>query len=185
MTFWISRNSQILSVSRDMIGSWIEQGLLKPVPVPAGDSVQFRFEDIQTLAGKRLVLRERTHRILIIEDDSLVGDSLRTLLEKSGFEASVIPLGLAALDSAIRETFDLILADIRMPGMNGLETLKAIRELRNQFGLPQVSEVIVTAYEDEQIRIEAACMGITDFILKPFDFKELLSALERNVKHAT
>ncbi len=174
--------TQILDVSPDTIRSWIEQGLLKPVP--SSDVVKFRFEDVQALAGKRFASQEYGFRILIIEDDPLVGQSLKVLLQKSGFEATTVPIGLAALDSVVRETFDLILADVRMPGMNGIETLKAIRELRSQFELPRLPEIIITAYEDEEIRQEAARMGISDFILKPFDLKELISVIERNLKHA-
>lgn len=173
--------TQILSVSRATIDSWVEEGLLKPIRT--GDSVRFCFEDIQALAGKHLASRERSSRVLIIEDDSLVGDSLKTLLERSGFETAVVPVGLAALDFVLKETWDLILTDVRMPGMNGIETLKAIRELRTQFGLPAIPEVVLTAYEDDKVREEATRMGISDFILKPFDFKELISAIERNLKH--
>lgn len=174
--------TQILSIPRDTVAFWIEEGLLKPVPF--GDSVRFRFEDVEVLVKKNLVSSERGYHILIIEDDALVGTSLKNFLEKSGYEVTVIPVGLAALDTSMRGSFDLLLTDVRMPGMNGIETVKAVRELRNQFGLPKLPEIIITAYEDEGVREEAARLGIADFILKPFELIDLISAIERNLKHA-
>lgn len=173
--------TQILNISPGTLASWIEQGLLKPIPVD--NSVRFHVEDIRTLVANHLASTGRGSRILVIEDDPLVGKSLKILLEKSGFEVTVIPIGVAVLDFAAREPFDLILTDIRMPGMNGIETLKAIRELRSQFGLPQLPEIVISAYQDETIREEALRMGVSDFLLKPFDFEELMSAITRNLKH--
>lgn len=174
--------AKILEVSRTIIDSWAKQGLLKPIR--DGGSLKFRFEDVRAFAQNYLKASERNFQILIVDDDDLVGISLKNLLEKSGYRARIAPLGLAALDFATQEAFDLILADVRMPGMNGIETLKAIRELRTQFGKPRIPEIIITAYEDEAVRAEAARMGIDDFILKPFDFKDLISAIERHVPHA-
>ena len=173
---------QILNTSPDAVDFWVEQGILKPVQT--GGSPKFRFEDVRALVQKHLAPSERSFRILVVDDDPLVGNSLKNLLEKYGYEAQVLPLGLAALDLASQEAFDLILADVRMPGMNGIETLKAIRALRTQFGKPRVPEIIITAYEDEAVREQAACMGVSDFILKPFEFKDLIAAIERNLQHA-
>ena len=175
--------SQILNVSCDTVNSWVEQGILKPVRV--GDSFKFRFEDVQALAQERLASSERSFRILIIDDDSLVGNSLKHLLEKSGYEVQVVSIGLAALDVASGADFDLILTDVRMPGMNGIETLKAIRDIRTQFGKPALPEIVITAYEDQEVREQAARMGVSEFILKPFEFNELITAIERNLQHAT
>lgn len=174
--------TQILNIPPDTLASWIEQGLLKPIT--AGDTVRFHVENIRALAASHLASEGHGSRILVIEDDPLVAKSLKVLLEKSGFEVMVVPVGLAVLDFAAREPFDLILTDIKMPGMNGIETLKAIRELRSQFGLPQLPEIVLTAYEDDKIREETKRMGISDFLLKPFDFNDLMSAIARNLKHA-
>ena len=89
--------TQILDISPDSLTNWIEQGFLKPVTV--GDSVRFHVEDIQALVANHPDSRRPASRLLIIEDDSLVGNSLRALLEKAGFEVTVIPIGLAVLES--------------------------------------------------------------------------------------
>ena len=173
---------QILDVPRSIVESWMGSGVLKPVQT--GEPLKFRFEDVRLLAQKYLNASQRNFRILVVEDDPLVGNSLKNLLEKSGYEAQVVPLGLVALDVASGQNFDLILADVRMPGMNGIETLKAIRELRTKFGKRRVPEIIITAYEDEAVREEAARMDISDFILKPFELKDLISVIERHLQHA-
>lgn len=117
-------------------------------------------------------------KILVIDDDPLVGESLRRLLEKLGFEGTVAPAGLRALDLVSRIPVDIIVTDIRMPFMNGIETLKAIRGLRKELGLPAIPEIVITAFDEDHVRKEAEKMGIRDFILKPFDMKEFMEALE-------
>ncbi len=124
-------------------------------------------------------MEEPAKRILVIDDDPLVGESLRKLLRKLGYEVQIASIGLAALDLASQEPFDLIITDIRIPGMDGLETLKAIRELRKNFKKPPFSEIVITAYEDEKVKEEAKRMGVRAFILKPFEIEELVASVER------
>jgi DNA-binding response OmpR family regulator len=124
---------------------------------------------------------EGEKRILVIEDDPMVSQSIRNLLEKEGYNAVVAPVGLAAMDFAADETFVLIISDIRMPGMNGIKTLKAIRELRREFQKPPIPEIILTAYDDAEIRKEALGMGVCEFMLKPFDADELLKTVKKYI----
>ena len=169
----------ILNAPRHTIHQWIEKGTL--VPVRMAGALRFRPEDIRALfegegnGGSR-------GRILVIDDDPLVGQSLKHLLETNGYETQVASIGLAALDLASRERFDLIVSDIRMPGMNGIETLKAIRRIRNLSGKPPLPEIVITAYEDGTVKEEVQGLEISEFILKPFEIEELLTALERNLK---
>lgn len=168
----------ILSVPRQMVNHWIENGTLAPVRM-AG-ALRFRPKDVRALFGRQGNGGSRG-RILVIDDDPLVGHSLRILLERAAYQTQVASIGLAALDAVSSEAFDLILTDIRMPGMNGLETLKAIREVRRELGKVPLPEIVITAYEDKEIRDEAEDLGVLDFILKPFEIEDLLAALERNL----
>lgn len=168
----------ILNVPRHTIYQWIEKGIL--VPVRKAGVLRFRPEDV------RIVFEEEGNgdvrgRVLIIDDDPLVGRSLEILLEQNGYEPQVASLGLAALDLASRERFDLIITDIRMPGMNGIETLNAIRKMQNLLGKPPIPEIVITAFDEETTREEVRRLGIRDLILKPFEIEELLTALERNL----
>lgn len=174
----IQEVTQILEIPESMVQHWIKKGILHPVSAEGvwhfyPQDIRDLFEERQAGAGAR------KNRILIIDDDPLVGESLRKLLEKTRYEARVASVGLAALDLVSRESFDLILTDIRMPGMDGIETLKAIRALRNSAGKPPLPEIVITAYFDEKIRKEAGALGVRGFILKPFEITELLSALEK------
>jgi excisionase family DNA binding protein len=169
----------VLSVPRHTIHQWIEKGTL--IPVRMAGALRFRPEDVRALF-EREGNGGSGGRILVIDDDPLVGKSLKNLLETNGYEAQVASLGLAALDFASRERFDLIVTDIRMPGMNGTETLKAIRRIRSLSGKPPLPEIVITAFEDGAVKEEVQRLGVSDFILKPFEIEELLTALERNLK---
>ncbi len=166
----------ILNVPRRTLDQWVENGILAPVSI-AG-TLRFRPEDIRALfEGKMNGVWKG--RILVIDDDPLIGESLKKLLEKLGYEVQIASLGLEALDLVSREVFDLVVTDIRMPGMEGLATLRAIRELRKEFKKPQLPEIVITAYEDEKVREEAKRMGVRDFILKPFEVEAFVEALEK------
>ncbi len=173
----------ILSVPRQTVNQWIENGTL--VPIRIAGALRFRPEDIRALFEKE-GNSGRKRRILVIEDDALVGESLRSLFEKEGFEVKLALLGLAALDLAVNTSFDLIIADVRMPGMDGIQALKAIRELLGQFGKLPVPEIVLTAYDDPSVREEAQRMGVREFLLKPFETNELMNLLRKhlNIKRA-
>ncbi|KRT68611.1 MAG: Fis family transcriptional regulator, partial [Candidatus Rokubacteria bacterium CSP1-6] len=113
-------------------------------------------------------------RILIADDE----DSLRWVLEKglkqAGYRVVAVKDGEAALQEAGSEPFDLILLDIRMPGMDGLTLLGKIREAR-----PDAQVVIMTAHGTMETAIQAMQRGAYDYLAKPFDMDELLLLAER------
>lgn len=171
---------RILNVSRRTIYYWIKKGLLTPIRI--GSVIRFHPEDIHGLIeGQRSGVPLRKKRILAIDDDFLVRESLKNLLEQNGFVAEVAAGGEEALELLTKEVFDLILTDIRMPRMNGIDTLKAIRDQRKQFGKPPLPEIILTAYDDPLVKAEAEKLGVREFILKPFEIDQFLSTLKRNL----
>jgi CheY-like chemotaxis protein len=170
--------ARVLGVTTRTHHRWVLAGEIRPVTIE-GEPF-FHPDDVSALFEKNESSpASRRKRILIIDDDPLVGDSLKNLLEKSGFEASSVTLGLAALDTVLKDNFDLIIADVRMPGMNGIETLRAIRDLQTQFQRPPLPEIILTAYDDPKVKAEADRMGVRAFILKPFDIGHVTSALKK------
>ena len=169
--------AQILSVPPRRLHQWIKEGALTPLRV--GGEFRIRPEDLRLLSKDETAPGGRLKkRILVLEDDPLVAGSLRVLLEKSGFEVLTASIGLAALDLAGRSRFDLVISDIRMPGMNGIQALQAIRDLRAQFGAAPVPEIILTAYDDPAVRREAEAMGVRDFVLKPFEIEPFLALVK-------
>jgi len=113
-------------------------------------------------------------RILIADDE----DSLRWVLEKGfrgvGYEVTAVKDGNAAFAQIETGPFDLILLDVRMPGMDGLTLLKRTRELR-----PDAQIVIMTAHGTMETAIQAMQQGAYDYLAKPFDLDEALLLAER------
>lgn len=115
-------------------------------------------------------------KILVIDDEELIIRSLRKLLEKNGFEAFVAKNGQDALVMAEEENFDLIVADIRMPGMNGVETVQAIYENKN---FKKIPTIFITGYADEEIKKKAKTLKPIAYIYKPFDISGLIEKIKK------
>jgi len=125
-----------------------------------------------------------THpRILIVEDDAAIGAFVQTALEREGFVSELVKRGDTALERA--ETFspDLILLDLMLPGLDGLQVCQALRR-RAQY----IPIIMLTAKDDEVDKIVGFELGADDYITKPFKMRELLArvrALLRLVQRST
>lgn len=172
-----------LNISRRTVYYWIKEGILKTVRI--GGIYRFHPEDIETLIrnGREATLTAKVPRILAIDDDILVRESIKPLLERSGFSVTVASDGSTALGLVKIHEFDLILTDMRMPGMDGLETLQAIRGLRQQQGKELIPEIVVTAYDDPEVVAKAKTFGIREFVLKPFELKKFLAVIQHTLTH--
>lgn len=113
-----------------------------------------------------------TQRILVIDDDRLVRESIRNVLKREGFEAVLTKDAYEALDRLKAEEFDLIISDIRMPGKNGVETIKEVRQLINEHGKRDIPIIFITGYAEMSDELDAEKLG--EVILKPFDLTRLL-----------
>ncbi len=111
-------------------------------------------------------------RILVIDDDQANRESLRRRLERRGFPTMVAVDGLAGLALIAEHAFDLILLDVMMPGMSGLEVLERIRETRDPASLPVV---MATAKDDRMDIVAALERGANDYVTKPLDFEVVLA----------
>ncbi len=107
-------------------------------------------------------------RVLVVDDEPDVADALRLHLALRGHEASAVLNGRDAIRAVETEHPQVILLDILMPAMNGLETLRRIREID-----PKVRIIIVTAVADEELGRRALALGASDFITKPVDLAYL------------
>ncbi|MBU4448774.1 MAG: sigma-54 dependent transcriptional regulator [Proteobacteria bacterium] len=106
--------------------------------------------------------------ILIVDDDEGLVHFLERFFVKQGYGVHVCNSGQSALDAMANEQFDLILLDYKMPGLNGLDTLREVR--RSQIKTPVI---IMTAYGTTDTAIETMKLGAYDYLLKPFDREEL------------
>jgi len=113
-------------------------------------------------------------RILVVDDEARMAGLIRMELEEQGHSVSTAGDGAMALGLMAREEFDLVLTDIRMPGMDGIMLLKSVKE---QF--PGVEVVLMTAYASAQTAVSAMKEGAYDYLIKPFEMDELLIMVER------
>ncbi len=117
------------------------------------------------------------NRIMIVDDDSAHRLSLKANLEEASFETVEAGTGEEALELAASQKLDLILLDLRMPGMGGLEVLQHLFES----GLP-APVIIMTAYGSIDSAVTALKMGAEDYLTKPLDTDELLLKIEKVLK---
>lgn len=121
-------------------------------------------------------------KILVVDDEELIIRSLRKLLEKNGFVVFVAKNGQDALAMVEEENFDLIVADIRMPGINGVETVQSIYETLQKKKLKNIPIIFITGYADEEIRQKAKTLKPVAYIYKPFDIPELVDRIKEALK---
>jgi DNA-binding NtrC family response regulator len=112
--------------------------------------------------------KKRTEKILIVDDEEAIRSFLNDFFTHKGFETLQAARGEEALEIVKNEHPSIILLDINMPGMDGLLTLKKIREID-----PEVGVVMATSVQDDQIAAEAAALGSYHYVLKPFDLQYL------------
>ena len=110
-------------------------------------------------------------RILIVEDDEEIADVLRRSLRNQGYQAHAAVDGPSALESAIDFNPDLIILDLGLPGMDGLEVCRHFREKGD------VPILMLTARSEVEDRVEGLDSGADDYLVKPFERKELLARI--------
>ena len=111
-------------------------------------------------------------KILIIEDEVLLADSLKTLLESKGFEAEAVYDGESGAAYAELGVYDLLILDVMMPGLNGYQVARQVRARR--CGAPIL---MLTAKSDVLDRVEGLNSGADYYLTKPFDARELLACV--------
>ena len=113
-------------------------------------------------------------RILIVDDEPLVTDLLARYLRGKGYACETAGNGEEVLSKVREKAFALVLLDIRMPGMGGIELLKEVKALD-----PDVAAVMVTAVRDEDVTVTAVRLGADDYIVKPFDLEEVAISVQK------
>ena len=119
-------------------------------------------------------------RILIVDDEAPIRDSLQEILESEGFEVELAGDGLQALQILTDSEFDLVLSDIKMPRMDGMELLTHLAK-----NFPRLPVVMISAHGTVQTAVEATKLGAFDFITKPLDLDRLLITLRNALQIST
>lgn len=114
-------------------------------------------------------------RILIIEDDTAIAELERDYLEINGFEAVIRQNGMKGLEQALREAFDLIVLDLMLPGVDGFEICKKIREKKD------TPILMISARKDDIDKIRGLGLGADDYLTKPFSPNEMVARVKAHI----
>lgn len=130
-------------------------------------------------SGKKRTLNTPLARILAVDDESSIRETLRSILETEGYAVEVAQGGHEAIDSFKNQNFDVVLCDVKMQGMDGIEVLVALRELA-----PDLPVIMISGHGTIDTAVESLRKGAYDYIQKPLDLNRLLvslrNALDRN-----
>lgn len=113
-------------------------------------------------------------KLLVVDDQMGVLKMLFEAFKDEGYQVELAGSGREAIDKVRREVPDIILMDVKMPGMNGLEVFREIRKFAET-----VPVVMMTAYGELEIVNEALLIGVKEYITKPFDINELREVIKR------
>ena len=119
-------------------------------------------------------------KILIIEDEPQLARLLQLELQFEQFESDIAHNGRDGLEKFKQGSYDLILLDIMLPELNGLEVLQQIRS-----GASNVPVILLTAKSDVKDKVEGLNLGANDYVTKPFEFEELLARIRVNLRFST
>ncbi len=117
---------------------------------------------------------EKTAKILVVDDEARICHNVKKILAKNNFEITSAQSAQEALDKMAKESFSLLISDIVMPGMNGLELLKLVK---NEW--PVTKAIMMTAYASTDTAIKAIQLGALDYIPKPFTPEELRNLVDQ------
>ena len=117
---------------------------------------------------------DKALRIMVVDDESIVGRRLKPALEKSGYEVEVFEDGKSAVDRIAQEPFDIVVTDVRMDEIDGMQVLQQVLTTS-----PRTKVIIITGYATVELAREALIKGAFDFIAKPFKPDDLRNVIEK------
>jgi DNA-binding NtrC family response regulator len=118
----------------------------------------------------------KPRRLLVIDDETIVGKRLHQVFGKMGFTVEVFDSAAPAMEAADTHPFDIVVTDLKMEGMDGIDVLTHVRQ-----GNPSTRVIIITGYAQPETEAEAFKLGVFDFIPKPFRLEQLKESILRAV----
>ena len=116
-------------------------------------------------------------KTLLVDDDELIRDSLSIAFKNQGCFLQTAENAEEGLQALQEESFDLIISDLKLPGKDGLEFFRSVRNFQTK-----ILCVLITAYRDTNLATEASAVGIHDFVEKPFSVEALVQSLAQLIK---
>jgi CheY-like chemotaxis protein len=118
--------------------------------------------------------RIKNMKILLVDDDEWIRDSMSFFFEAEGCNLLTFETAEEAIEAVTQQTYDIVFSDYKLPGMDGLEFLRRVKEKQ-----PNAFEILVTAYANCEIEKEANEIGVKDIIPKPFTSEDVETSLSR------
>ncbi|MEW6377108.1 MAG: response regulator [Thermodesulfobacteriota bacterium] len=146
--------------------------LRKPISLEELNTAIFRVQQKRTIEAKQAL----RHSILVVDDEKDVCTRIKRELDKEGYQTAVAYDGVEGLDYFKNYRVDVVIADIRMPKMDGLEMLKACREITDNF-----VSIIITGHGDHETAIEALKLGVSNYLRKPISSEELVVSVNKGI----
>lgn len=115
-------------------------------------------------------------KILVVEDEKAIADIVVFNLQREGYDAMVAYDGTTGLHAALEDAPDLVLLDVMLPGMDGFDVLKRVRERSS------IPVIMLTAREEEADKVKGLELGADDYITKPFSMRELMARVKANIR---
>jgi excisionase family DNA binding protein len=156
-----------LKMSPQTIYRFAQQGRIPALKV--GNRWRFRPADIETWLQQQ---DDRVPSILVVDDEIHIGQLFNEVLKGEGYRTTVTHSGAEAVEAVSRQRYALIFLDLMMPGMNGLETIRAIRRIDRETKI-----VIVTGYQDSTLLKQALQLGPFIVLPKPCDRDQILNTV--------
>ena len=122
-------------------------------------------------------MKRKCKRILVVDDDDMIRDGFKAILESEGHHVDTVKSGLEALERTEGDTYNLALLDIKLPDIEGTELLVEMHE-----DTPRMMKIMVTGHATLENAVEALNLGADAFIMKPVKLKELLRVVEEKLK---
>jgi len=126
-----------------------------------------------------MTTERRPYRVLLVEDEAGLADSVRYTLENEGFEVLVAVTGLAGVESARVHLPDVILLDLMLPGMSGLDVCRQVRSFSD------VPIIMLTAKDAESDKVAGLELGADDYMTKPFSIRELVARIRSQLRRVS
>ncbi len=118
-------------------------------------------------------------RVLVVDDEPQIRRALRVALRANGYEVEEAPTGEAALDVLSSQAVDLVVLDLGLPDMDGIEVCRQLREWS------RVPVIVLSVVDDDESKVRALDEGADDYVTKPFSTSELLARMRVALRHAT
>jgi two-component system, OmpR family, KDP operon response regulator KdpE len=118
-------------------------------------------------------------RVLVVDDEPQIRRALRLVLRANGYEVAEVDTGEGALDALVGKPFDLMILDLMLPDVDGVEVCRRLREWS------QLPVLVLSAHGDEEIKVRALDEGADDYVTKPFSAPELMARMRSAMRRAT